>query len=99
MRAAREKRGIEWEGMRLSVFPDRTQELAEKRKTFTSVKRSLLRLNKIYAGASSVTEIHMEGEESEFHKRQGGRAVHRGELQYRWVSWNAMSDNTSVEGL
>ena len=48
VRAARENRGIEWEGMRLSVFIDMTQELAEKRKTFTSVKRSLQRLNMRY---------------------------------------------------
>lgn len=41
----KEKRGIEWEGWQLSVFPDMTKELAEKRKTFTSVKRKLQEFN------------------------------------------------------
>lgn len=39
--AGKEKRGFIWEGCRLSVFPDMTKKLAEKRRTFTSVKRKL----------------------------------------------------------
>lgn len=48
VKAARERRGIDWEGIRLSLFPDMTQELAEKRKTFTTVERALQRLNVRY---------------------------------------------------
>lgn len=39
--AEKEKRGFIWERCRLSVFPDITKELAEKRTAFTSVKRKL----------------------------------------------------------
>ncbi|KAF7640702.1 hypothetical protein LDENG_00021950 [Lucifuga dentata] len=46
--AAKAKRGLDWEGCRLSLFPDMTKELAEKRKTFTSVKRKLQELNVRY---------------------------------------------------
>ena len=87
VRAARENRGIEWEGMRLSAFTDMTQELAEKRKNFYICEEvAATAQHEIHAGASRVPAIHMEGDEPEFRKRQGGRAVHQGELQYRWVS-------------
>lgn len=46
--AAIEKRGFEWEGCRLSVFPDMTKELTVKRKAFTSVKRKLQDFNVKY---------------------------------------------------
>ncbi|KAE8295974.1 Myosin heavy chain, fast skeletal muscle [Larimichthys crocea] len=39
------KRGLDWEGVRLSVFPDMLRELAEKRKTFTAAKKTLQQLN------------------------------------------------------
>lgn len=39
--AAKEKRGIVWEGCCFSVFRDMSRELAEKRKAFTSVKGKL----------------------------------------------------------
>lgn len=45
LQVAKEKRGIEWEGGRLSFFEDLTRELAEKRKTFVPVKRRLYELN------------------------------------------------------
>lgn len=53
--AAKEKRGFVWEGCRLSVFPDKTKELAEKRKTFTSVKRKLQERAVKYTLASPAT--------------------------------------------
>ena len=48
LKAVREKRGLEWEGLRLSVFPDMSRELAEKRKTFTAAKQTLQQLNVRY---------------------------------------------------
>ncbi len=45
LRAARERRGIEWEDLKLSVFPDMTRELAEKRKMFLPAKKVLHQLN------------------------------------------------------
>ncbi|KAF1392169.1 hypothetical protein PFLUV_G00049770 [Perca fluviatilis] len=53
--AAKEKRGFVWEGCQLSVFPDMTKELAEKRKTFTSVKRNLQEREVRYALAYPAT--------------------------------------------
>lgn len=41
LRVAREKRGINWEGAKLSFFEDVTRELAEKRKAFNSTKKRL----------------------------------------------------------
>lgn len=48
LRAARERRGIEWEDAKLSVFPDMTRELAEKRKMFLPAKKALQQLNVRY---------------------------------------------------
>lgn len=53
--AAKEKRGVEWEGCRLSVFPDMTKELAERRKAFTAVKRKLQEFNVKYTLAYPAT--------------------------------------------
>lgn len=55
LRAVRELRGIEWEDVKLSVFPDMTKELAEKRKTFLSAKKSLQQLNVRYTLAFPAT--------------------------------------------
>lgn len=46
--SARERRGIEWEDAKLSVFPDMTRELAEKRKMFLPAKKALQQLNVRY---------------------------------------------------
>ncbi|KAL1249632.1 hypothetical protein QQF64_020637 [Cirrhinus molitorella] len=48
LRAARAHRGIEWEGAKLSVFPDMTRELAEKRKMFLPAKKALQQLSVRY---------------------------------------------------
>lgn len=53
--AAKEKRGFEWQGCRLSVFPDMTKELAEKRKAFTAVKKKLQERNAKYTLAFPAT--------------------------------------------
>lgn len=53
--AAKEKRGFVWEGCRLSVFPDMTRELAEKRKAFTALKRKLQHRNVKYTLAYPAT--------------------------------------------
>lgn len=45
LQVCKEKRGIEWEGCKLSFFEDLTRELAEKRKEFAPVKRRLQELN------------------------------------------------------
>ncbi|XP_053356914.1 vomeronasal type-2 receptor 26-like [Clarias gariepinus] len=55
LRAVRELCGIEWEDVKLSVFPDMTKELAEKRKTFLSAKKSLQQLNVRYTLAFPAT--------------------------------------------
>ena len=52
---AKEKRGFVWEGCRMSVFPDMTKELAEKRKSFTAVKRKLQEMEVRYALAYPAT--------------------------------------------
>lgn len=51
----KEKRGFVWEGCRLSVFPDMTKELAEKRKSFTPVKRKLQEMEVKYTLAYPAT--------------------------------------------
>lgn len=38
LKVVRTIQGLQWEGQRLSVFPDMSRELAEKRKTFTAAK-------------------------------------------------------------
>lgn len=48
LKAVRSKQGLEWEGARLSVFPDMSRELAERRKTFTTTKKTLQQLNVRY---------------------------------------------------
>lgn len=53
--AAKVKRGFEWEGSRVSVFPDMTKELVEKRKAFTTVKRKLQQHNTRYTLAFPAT--------------------------------------------
>lgn len=55
LKAVREKRGMEWEGAKLSVFPDMSRELAEKRKTFMDVKKTLRRLDVRFALAHPAT--------------------------------------------
>lgn len=55
LRAARESRGIEWEDLKLSVFPDMTRELAEKRKMFLPAKKALQQLNVRYTLAFPAT--------------------------------------------
>lgn len=45
LRAAAEKRGITWDGQKLSIFPDMTRDLAEKRKTFMTAKKALQQRN------------------------------------------------------
>lgn len=52
---AKEKRGFVWENCRLSVFPDMSRELAQKRKAFTPVKRKLYELNIRYTLAFPAT--------------------------------------------
>lgn len=44
LRVARERRGVDWQGSKLSFFEDVTKELAEKRKAFNPVKRRLREL-------------------------------------------------------
>lgn len=44
LRVAREKRGVDWQGAKLSFFEDVTRELAEKRKAFNPVKKRLREL-------------------------------------------------------
>ena len=68
VKVARERRGIEWEGIRLSLFPDMTQELAEKRKTHNREESAAAAQCEIHTGSSSVPVIHMEGEEPNLHK-------------------------------
>lgn len=46
---------LEWEGLRLSMFPDMSRELAEKKKTFMSVKKTLQQLNVRYMLAYPAT--------------------------------------------
>lgn len=41
LKVAREKGGAEWNGCKLSLFPDMINELAERRKTFTAAKHLL----------------------------------------------------------
>lgn len=53
--AAKEKQGFLWEGCQLSVFPDMTKELADKRKSFTSVKRKLQKMEVKYTLAYPAT--------------------------------------------
>ncbi|KAK7922896.1 hypothetical protein WMY93_009798 [Mugilogobius chulae] len=53
--AAKVKGGFEWEKCRVSVFPDMTKELAEKRKAFTPVKRRLQQHNARYTLAFPAT--------------------------------------------
>lgn len=55
LRAARECRGLLWEDRRLSVFPDMSRELAEKRKTFLPAKKALQQLNLRYTLAFPAT--------------------------------------------
>lgn len=55
LKAVRIKRGLEWEGARLSVFPDMSRELAEKRKTYTAAKKTLQQLNVRYTLAHPAT--------------------------------------------
>ena len=55
LKAVRERRGLEWEGLRLSVFPDMSRELAERRKTFTAAKKTLQQLNLRYTLAHPAT--------------------------------------------
>lgn len=55
LRAARICRGIKWEDVKLSVFPDTTRELAEKRKTFLPAKKALQQLNVRYTLAFPAT--------------------------------------------
>lgn len=45
LEVAKEKRGIEWEGCKLSFFEDLTRELVEKRKAFILAKRRLHEMN------------------------------------------------------
>lgn len=45
LQVAKERRGIDWEGGKLSFYEDVSRELAEKRKAFTPVKRRLYELN------------------------------------------------------
>ena len=49
---AREKRGMLWENLRLSVFPDVSRELALKRESFTAVRKALQLHNVRYKLAS-----------------------------------------------
>lgn len=53
--SARECRGLLWEDRRLSVFPDMSRELAEKRKTFLPAKKALQQLNLRYTLAFPAT--------------------------------------------
>lgn len=53
--AAKEKQGFVWEKCRLSVFPDMSRELAQKRKAFTLVKRKLHELDIRYTLAFPAT--------------------------------------------
>uniref|UniRef100_A0AAV2KJ35 L1 transposable element RRM domain-containing protein n=1 Tax=Knipowitschia caucasica TaxID=637954 RepID=A0AAV2KJ35_KNICA len=55
LRAAAVKRGVTWEGNRLSIFPDVTKELAEKRKTFLAAKKALQQHNVRYTLAFPAT--------------------------------------------
>ncbi|KAE8280189.1 hypothetical protein D5F01_LYC22332 [Larimichthys crocea] len=55
LKAVRTKQGLEWERVRLSVFPDMSRELAEKRKTFTAAKKTLHQLNVRYTLAHPAT--------------------------------------------
>lgn len=55
LKAVRAKRGLQWEGQSLSVFPDMSRELAEKRKTFTAAKKALQQLDVKYTLAHPAT--------------------------------------------
>lgn len=55
IKAAKEKRGFVWEKCRLSVFPDMSRELAQRRKAFTPVKRKLHELDIRYTLAFPAT--------------------------------------------
>lgn len=57
--AAKEKCRFDWEGCRLSVFPDLTQELAEKRMAFTVMKLKLQERNVKYKLAFPAT-LHVK---------------------------------------
>uniref|UniRef100_A0A3Q3WCU9 L1 transposable element RRM domain-containing protein n=1 Tax=Mola mola TaxID=94237 RepID=A0A3Q3WCU9_MOLML len=63
LRVVKEKRGIVWEGCKLSFFEDLTRELAEKRKAFNSVKRRLHELNVrhrlVYPETSTHPPVHL----------------------------------------
>ncbi|KAK7880950.1 hypothetical protein WMY93_032404 [Mugilogobius chulae] len=52
---AKEKRGFQWEGCRMSLFPDMSKEVADKRKAFTAVKRKLRELDVRYSLAFPAT--------------------------------------------
>ncbi len=55
LRAARERHVIEWEDVKLSVFPNTSRELAEKRKMFLPSKKALQQLNVRYMLAFPAT--------------------------------------------
>lgn len=55
LKAVRVKRGLEWEGLRLSIFPDMSRELAERRKTFTAARKTLQQLDVRYTLAYPAT--------------------------------------------
>lgn len=55
LRAATKKRGVKWDGQKLSIFPDLTKELAEKRKEFLTVKKALQQRNVRYTLALPAT--------------------------------------------
>ena len=76
--AAKAKRGFVWEGCRMSVFPDMTKELAEKRKSFTSVKRKLQEMEVRYTLAYPATlRFKWQGKNVSFNFSNCGGQAHQ----------------------
>ena len=83
--AAKEKRGVEWEGCRLSAFLDMTKELAERRKAFTAVKLKLQEFNVKYTLAYPATlRFKWKGEKRELYQSEGCRQTYQ--RQRTWGS-------------
>ncbi|KAI4901759.1 hypothetical protein NFI96_001044 [Prochilodus magdalenae] len=68
LRAAREKGPLEWEGCKLSFFPDMSRELAEKRKAFNTAKKLLRERGVRYALVYPATlKFSWKGQSKNFH--------------------------------
>lgn len=64
LKVAIEKGGAQWNGCKLSLFPDMTKKLAKRRNTLTAAKHLLRDKNvKFRLGFPATQPFHSEGEE------------------------------------